>query len=42
MGAKCCRCGYPLELTNHYVVIDDDAYCMECYKLITEFREDTE
>ena len=36
----CCRCGYPLEKTNHWVIIDDEEYCIECYKDITQFREE--
>ncbi|MBE6508232.1 MAG: hypothetical protein E7Z77_02335 [Methanobrevibacter sp.] len=40
MTEECARCGYPIEKTSRFVIIDDEPYCMTCYELITSFRED--
>ena len=39
MTEKCCRCGFPLEQTNQFVVMDDESYCMGCYQLVTSFED---
>ena len=40
--SKCARCGLPIECTNQFVVMDDEVYCMTCFKLISQFRSDEE
>lgn len=37
---KCKRCGYPISKTNQFIVLNDETYCMGCYQLITNFRDD--
>lgn len=39
MTEKCSRCGFPLDETNQFIVMDNESYCMGCYKQITQFRE---
>ena len=36
---ECARCGYPIEMTNQFVVLNEEVYCMGCFELISQFRE---
>lgn len=38
--SNCARCGYPIENTNRFVVMNDEVYCMTCFKLVSQFRSD--
>ena len=37
--SKCARCDYPIEMTDRFVVLNDEVYCMGCYELVSQFRE---
>ena len=38
MTEKCGRCGFPLNKTYSYVVMNDKMYCITCYLKITSFK----
>lgn len=40
--SNCARCGYPIENTYQFVVLDDEVYCMGCFKLVSQFRSDND
>ncbi len=38
--SECARCGLPVEYMAHFIVFDDEVYCENCFKQISQFREE--